>query len=131
MPNRSSIDAFAGDCWLGGMVVGMDIKLADAVAAVRDELMTAAAQGVGQGVQFAVGPIEVEFAVELRADAKAQSGFKAWVLSGDVEGGVSRGRTHRVSMTLTPRRADGGELLVSGDRERPEGPGDVSRRIGR
>lgn len=109
----------------------MDIELADAVAAVRDELLEAAARGAGADVAFAVGPIELEFAVELRADAKVKGGFKAWVVSGDVEAGVARGRTHRVTVSLQPKRADGGDLLIAGRRERPAGPGPVDDHIGR
>jgi hypothetical protein len=109
----------------------MEIELADAVAAVRDELVHAAARGIGQPVGFLVGPIELEFTVELRQDAKAKAGFKAWVVSGDAEGGLSRGRTHRVSMTLTPVRPGGGGWLVAGNADRPDGPGDVSGTIGR
>ena len=73
----------------------------------------------------------MEFAVELRADAKAKFGFKAWVLSGDVEGGVEHGRTHRVAFTLTPKRPGGGDLLISGRPEQASGPGDVSEHLGR
>jgi hypothetical protein len=110
----------------------MEIELADAVAAVREELLHAAARGIGQPVAFQVGPIELAFTVELRQDAKAKAGFRAWVVSGDAEGGLSRGRTHRVSMTLTPIRPDGSPWLVAGDPEdRPPGPGDVSGTIGR
>ncbi|MET9686617.1 trypco2 family protein [Streptomyces coeruleorubidus] len=109
----------------------MNIELADAVAGLRDELLTAAARGAGQEVVFDVGTIELELAVELRTDAKAKAGFKAWVVSGDAEAGVARGRTHRVTLSLTPRRADGGDLLVGGDSRRPAGPGDVSDHIGR
>ncbi|WP_327681814.1 trypco2 family protein [Kitasatospora sp. NBC_00458] len=107
----------------------MDIPLVDAVAAVRDELMAAAARGAGQDVVFAVGPVEMEFEVELRADAKAKAGFKLWAVGAETEAGVSRGRTHRVSFTLTPRSAHGGDLLISGSPDRPDGPGDTSRRI--
>jgi hypothetical protein len=109
----------------------VDIELADAVAGLRDELLTAAARGAGQDLVFAVGAIELELAVELRADAKARAGFKAWVVSGDAEAGASRSRTHRVTLSLTPRRVDGGDLLVAGDNGRPVGPGDVSDHIGR
>lgn len=109
----------------------MEIELADAVAAVREELLHAAARGIGQPVEFLVGPIELEFAVELRQDAKAKAGFKAWVVSGDAEGGLSRGRTHRVSMTLTPNRPGGGKVLVARDSAPPDGLGDVSDTIGR
>ncbi|AEM88594.1 trypco2 family protein [Streptomyces violaceusniger] len=107
----------------------MEIELADAVAAVRDELLEAAARGAGQDLAFKVGPVELEFAVELRADAKAKTGFKAWVISADAEAGVTRGRTHRVTLTLTPQRPDGSDLLVHGAPSRQQGPGDVSGRI--
>ena len=107
----------------------MEIELADAVAAVRDELLEAVARGAGQEVLFKVGPVQLEFAVELRADAKAKAGFKAWVVSGDLEGAAGRTRTHRVTVSLTPQRPGGGDLLVGGDSERPPGPGDVSGRI--
>ncbi|MGW4652390.1 trypco2 family protein [Kitasatospora sp. NPDC004289] len=102
----------------------------DAVAAVRDELIAAAARGGNHPeVVFAVGPVEMEFEVELRADAKAKAGFKLWAVGAETEAGFSRGRTHRVSFTLMPRSAHGGDLLVSGSAERPDGPGDVSGRI--
>ncbi|HEV8165091.1 MAG TPA: trypco2 family protein [Actinomycetota bacterium] len=95
-------------------------------------MLDAAGRGVGQEIAFAVGPIEMEFAVELRADAKAKAGFKAWVLaSAEVEAGVARGRTHRVKVTLTPKRRDGGDLLITADAEGPAGPGDVSGHVGR
>ncbi|MFC9951764.1 trypco2 family protein [Streptomyces prasinus] len=108
----------------------MDIPLVKAVAAVRDELIAAAALGGDHpDVVFAVGPVEMEFEVEVRADAKAKAGFRLWAVGAETEAGVSRGRTHRVSFTLTPRSAHGGDLLVSGDLGRASGPGDASGRI--
>ncbi|WP_263101896.1 trypco2 family protein [Kitasatospora sp. DSM 101779] len=83
----------------------MEIGLADAVDAVREELLEAASRGEGQPLSFEVGPIEMEFEIELRAEAKAGGKFKAWVVSAEAEAGVSRGRTHRVAFTLTPRAA--------------------------
>ncbi|MFJ3673830.1 trypco2 family protein [Streptomyces sp. NPDC090106] len=104
----------------------MEIKLVDAVAALRDELLEAAARGAGQDLAFKVGPVELEFAVELRADAKAKAGFRAWVVTGDVEAGAGRVRTHRVKLALTPQQPGGGDILVHGSQERASGPGDVS-----
>ncbi|WP_449062530.1 trypco2 family protein [Planomonospora algeriensis] len=109
----------------------MEIELADAVQALRDELLEAAVRGSGSGIAFAVGPIELEFAVELKADAKVKGGFKAWVVSGDVEAGLARGRTHKVKVTLTPRHADGADLLIADRRGGAGGPGDVSGGRGR
>ncbi|MET8700714.1 trypco2 family protein [Kitasatospora sp. NPDC004723] len=108
----------------------MDVPLADAVAAVRDELLEAAARaGDDPQVVFAVGPVEMEFEVELRADAKAKAGFKLWAVGAETEAGLSRARTHRVSFTLTPQRPDGGDLLVHSAAPGPEGPGDSAGRI--
>lgn len=109
----------------------MGIELTKAVAAIREELLEAAQQGVGQNIAFAVGPIEMEFTVELRADAKAKAGFKAWVLDSEVEAGVARGRTHRVMITVTPKGPDGGDLFIAGKPEGTGGPGDLSGHVGR
>ncbi|MFG3701387.1 trypco2 family protein [Micromonospora sp. NPDC047620] len=111
----------------------MEIELADAVAVVREELLEAARRGADHEVGFVVGPIEMEFAVELRADVKAKAGFKAWVLaSAEVQAGVTRGSIHRVKVTLTPKQPDGTDLLIAdAPGSRPAGPGDVSERIGR
>lgn len=109
----------------------MDIELGDAVAVVRQELLDAVGRGAGAEVGFVVGPIELEFAVELRADVKVKAGFKAWVLSADVEAGVVRGRTHKVKVTLTPKNADGTDVLVAGEAGTGFGPGNVSGHLGR
>ncbi|MFJ3788826.1 trypco2 family protein [Kitasatospora sp. NPDC090091] len=106
----------------------LEIGLADAVAAVRDELLEAAARGAGQDLAFTVGPVEMEFEVELRADVNAKGKFKVWAVTAEAGAGVSRGRTHRVSFTLTPRSADGADLLIRGAADQPTGPGNVSGR---
>ncbi|MFC1419509.1 trypco2 family protein [Streptacidiphilus cavernicola] len=108
----------------------MDIPLVDAVAAVRDELISAAAVGGSHpDLVFAVGPVEMEFEVEIRADASVKAGFRLWAVGAEAKAGVSRGRTHRVRFTLTPRSTHGGDLLVSGSSDRAGGPGDTSGRI--
>jgi hypothetical protein len=103
----------------------------DAVAVVRDELIEAAARGVGEQLAFAVGEVMLEFSVELREDSTAKAGFRAWVLSAEAGMSSARGNTHKVSVTLTPRSRDGGELLIAGSPGRSAGPGDVSKHIGR
>jgi hypothetical protein len=104
----------------------VEIELTKAVAALRDELLEAAARGAGQDIAFKVGPVEMEFAVELRQDARAKAGFRAWVVSGDVDAGVSRGRTHWVKVALTPQALDGGDILIQGSSTAPPGPGDTT-----
>jgi len=104
----------------------MDVELADAVEAIRTELLTAAARGAGSGINFTVGPIEMEFAVELREDATVRAGFKAWVVSAEARGGVATTGIQRVKFTVTPRAAGGGDLLIAGSANRAEGPGNVT-----
>ena len=82
-----------------------DIELTSAVRVLRDELIAAAAEADTERIAFEVQEVCLEFEVELRAEARAKAGFKAWVVSGDGEGGVSRRRTHRVALTLRPKDA--------------------------
>ncbi|NEB04312.1 trypco2 family protein [Streptomyces sp. SID13726] len=98
------------------------IELAEVVGAVRDGLMEAASQGTGQGLRFELGDIQMEFVVEMRRDARARGGVKAWVVDAGAEAGVSTAGTHKVSFTLKPRNtATGQGWLIAADDE-----GDVS-----
>ncbi|MFJ5230866.1 trypco2 family protein [Kitasatospora sp. NPDC088391] len=91
-----------------------DIELADAVEAIRGQLAEAAERGRGQAVQFEVGPVTLDFTVELTRDVRAKGGVRAWVLSADAEAGASVTRTHQVTVTLTPKdAATGGSLDIS------------------
>ncbi|MFI5556635.1 trypco2 family protein [Streptomyces sp. NPDC051738] len=98
------------------------IELADVVGSVRDGLVAAASRGAGNGLRFELGEIQMEFTVEVRRDARARSGVKAWVVDAGAEAGVSRAHTHKVSFTLKPRNtATGQDWLIAADDE-----GDVS-----
>ncbi|MDT0469333.1 trypco2 family protein [Streptomyces gibsoniae] len=102
---------------------GIDgIELADAVQAVRDELLTAAARGTGGELSFEVGDIHLEFTVELRRDVRVKSGVRAWVISADADAGRSEAHTHRVSFTLRPKNARTGDGWEVGN----DAPADTS-----
>lgn len=109
----------------------MEISLAAAVAAVRDELLKAAAQGAGSEVRFAVGEITLEFEVVLKEDATSKVGFSPWVVAGERSRVKEHADTHRVSLKMSPRTAVGGDVWVTGDEGRAEGPGVVDGRLGR
>ncbi|MEU1720350.1 trypco2 family protein [Nonomuraea sp. NPDC005692] len=109
----------------------MDIELTKAISALRDELLEAAVAGTGSQIAFAAGPIELEFAVELKADAKAKAGFKAWVVTAGADAGVSRARTHKVKLTLTPRHPDGTDVLIAGHSNVEAQVEDLDGHIGR
>lgn len=120
--------------------VGDEIELADAVESVRDGLLAAAARQTGSDLRFEVGEIEMEFTVEVRRDARARGGVRAWVVDTGAEAGTSKGRTHRVSFTLRPKNARTGadwqigseaEADVSGFTRRLVGPATAPGSAGR
>ncbi|MEO3972254.1 trypco2 family protein [Streptomyces sp. CAU 1734] len=92
-----------------------DIELADAIEAVRDQLIEAAGRATGRPVLFEVGDIEMEFTVELRRETSGGAKFKAWVLEGGADHTRAAGRTHRVAFTLSPRNALTGDPLLVGN----------------
>ncbi|MCM3920147.1 hypothetical protein ND748_00355 [Frankia sp. AiPs1] len=83
--------------------VGMDeVGLAEAIEALRRELATAKLAGAGEPIQFTLGPVDMEFGLEIRREGKGEAGVKFWVVS--VGGGGSAGRTvtHRLQVRLQP-----------------------------
>jgi hypothetical protein len=82
------------------------VDLADAVRAVRDGLLVAEEDGRDSPLKFELGEIQMEFAVEVRREAKASGGVKAWVVNGSAEAASGGTRTQRVAFTLKPVRAD-------------------------
>jgi hypothetical protein len=103
-----------------------EIELSAAVRAIREQLTLAAQEGENSPIRFGVGPIQMEFAVELRREAGAKGGVKAWVVSADAEAKRSQGTTHRVSFTLTPTDAATGRDIEIGD-HRPAGVSRLGR----
>ncbi|WP_026117029.1 trypco2 family protein [Nocardiopsis valliformis] len=97
----------------------MELRLSDAVQTLRDELNQAAEQAKDQDLTFRVGPIQMEFEIQFRADAKAKAGFAAWIATGEVEAGAGRTSTHKVAFTLAPHNADHptGDVAINSARE--------------
>ncbi|MFF7602355.1 trypco2 family protein [Streptomyces mirabilis] len=88
------------------------VELAEAIEGVRDALLhTAAASATG--VRFEVGPIELEFGVELRADPKTRTGIRVMVLTGGPDKAAGAAQ-HRIRLQLTPQ-SDSGRSLMIGD----------------
>ncbi|MFD4697463.1 trypco2 family protein [Streptomyces niveus] len=89
------------------------VGLADAVRAVRAELQAAMADGAGEDLRFEVGPVEVEFAIDLRKERRSEANAKVLVLSLGTKGSAAMSRTHRMCLTLHPRDALGNTPLVN------------------
>jgi Trypsin-co-occurring domain 2 len=80
----------------------IDVPLASAIDALREELVAAVQEGKDQDVRFALGPIELEFQVEVSREAGAQAGVKFWVVSLGGKGSRTSGTTHTVRLSLSP-----------------------------
>jgi NTP-dependent ternary system trypsin peptidase co-occuring protein len=94
------------------------IGLADAVRGVRAELRAAMAEGEGEQVRFDVDEVEMEFAVEVRRDERAEGGIRVWVASVGVSGGESSATTHRLRVTLSATdMATGGSPRIADRRQ--------------
>ncbi|WP_437020231.1 trypco2 family protein [Streptomyces sp. enrichment culture] len=88
--------------------------LVRAVQAVRDDLVAAAQAGMNEQVVFEVGDIQMEFSVEFREDSTMKGGLKAWVVSVDAGSTATAAQTHKISFTLTPKKAsDGNGWLIA------------------
>ena len=96
-------------------------ELGDTVSAVREQLQRAMAQGQGKPLKFRTGPVEMEFAVEVKKEAGVKA--KVFVLPWTVEANAAAGRTgtHRIKITLQPVDGQGNDAQISGHAsEEPE-----------
>ena len=82
-------------------------NLAEAVEAVRSELIHAKKLGEGSSMAFEVGPVEMQFTVVLTREDKANAGVKVWVLEAGASGTLTGQLTHQVKITLHPKQPDG------------------------
>ena len=97
------------------------IPIAQAIKAIRQEIITAVKQGADEAVKFDLGDIELEFQVEISevkgGEAGASAGFNVGVvaveLSGKGEMQRSKATTHTVKLTLKPVTSQGGIVQVS------------------
>jgi Trypsin-co-occurring domain 2 len=80
----------------------LDVPLATAIEALRRELVAAVQEGADQEVRFALGPIELEFQVEVSREAGVEAGVKFWVVSLGGKGSRTTGKTHTVRLSLSP-----------------------------
>jgi hypothetical protein len=66
----------------------------------------------GQSGQFEVGPVELEFAVELQRDAGSKAGVRVMVMTGANDQESARGQVNRIKLTLTPIKRSGSPVLI-------------------
>ncbi len=80
----------------------VDVSLSSAIDALRRELVAALEQGKDAEVRFALGPVELEFQVEISYDAGGEAGVRFWVVTLGGKGSRSSATTHTVRVSLSP-----------------------------
>jgi hypothetical protein len=99
------------------------VELADAIDAVRQQLIAAQARSrrivAGQVLTFAVGTVQIEFSGEVRKTLGGDAKAEFYVVSLGGSGERATTATHKVSVELVPRAADGGDFLVSDPSDTP------------
>jgi hypothetical protein len=96
-------------------------SLAETIAAVRRELNVAQAAGVGEPVQFRVGPVELGFEIAVTRTGGGQAGVQVWVLTLGAKGELAHASTQRITVTLQPVDPETGQDAQIGDTH--TGPG--------
>jgi hypothetical protein len=88
-------------------VAGDWVGLADAIAALRQELTTAMSAGKDSDLRFGLGPVEMEFLLEIKRDGAGEAGVRFGVVTVGAKGGLARASTHRVKLSLQPQDRHG------------------------
>ena len=95
------------------------IELSEMIRELRQELITALADGGGGPLRFELGPVEVEATVAVGRKGGAGGKVRFWVVEAGADAAVESSHTHRISLTLQPKLVapDGAQrtVLISGD----------------
>jgi hypothetical protein len=88
------------------------IPLANAIRALREELAQAVREGQDEEVRFRVGPVDLEFQVEISKEASGKAGVAFWVVSVGGGGGRSSSTANTVKINLQPVDKHGNLVAV-------------------
>ncbi|WP_328470680.1 hypothetical protein OHA21_05175 [Actinoplanes sp. NBC_00393] len=95
------------------------IELAEAIALLREELQEARIRGAGEQLQFNVGPVELEFQVEIAREAGASGKVRFWVVEAGADGKLASRSTQVVRISLEPVDGRTGKQLAVAENDRP------------
>jgi hypothetical protein len=79
------------------------IGLSDAIAALRAELVTAMEAGQTEKLHFELGPVELEFTLDVKKEGGADAGIRWGVVSFGAKGSLASSTGHRVKLILQPK----------------------------
>jgi hypothetical protein len=94
------------------------LGLVEAIDALRRDLVAAQRKAEqAKTLRFRLGPVEMEFLVEVTKEGKGTAGVKFWVINASAEGTLTRATSHRVTLTLHPYDPRTGEDANVADRD--------------
>ena len=89
------------------------VGLADAIAALRRELTAAMAAGKDSALRFGLGPVEMEFLLDITREGGGEAGVRFWVVTVGAKGSIASASTHRVKLSLQPQDRHGRQLDIA------------------
>ena len=89
------------------------VGLADAIEALRQQLIEAQDAAAGRAISFAIGKVEVEFTVEVKITGGGGLGVRFGVFSVDGKADRASGSAHKVKLELIPTGPDGAPFRVA------------------
>jgi hypothetical protein len=95
------------------------IELHDLIRDLRSELEEAMADAPDEGLQFELGPIELEVSVGVERSGGAKAKVRFWVVDLESDGRLAGTSLQRVKLSLTPRTAGSTASPYVSGRERP------------
>jgi hypothetical protein len=69
--------------------------------------------GEKEAVRFRTGPVEMEFAIDVKKDAEARAKIMVLPWSAEAKGGYAASRTSKVKIVLHPAGEDGADLTIN------------------
>ena len=91
------------------------VGLADAIAQLRAELCEAVEEGRQKQIRFGVGPVELEFHVELGREGGGSGKVRFWVVEAGAEGKLSSKSTQVLKIRLEPMDAATRKQVLAGE----------------
>jgi hypothetical protein len=89
------------------------LALSELIRELRTELQTAIADGTGQDLRFALGPVELEVTVTAEREGGPSGKVRIWVLEAGAERKKTQGSTQHLKLTLTPRLYGHAQPMIS------------------
>lgn len=97
-----------------------NIELADAIQALRDELVRAQRSKDSNDILFQIKDIELEMQFQVSRSAGADGGIKFWLISLGAKGEQGSTATHTVKLKLQALTPEGGDVSIHDLTARPE-----------